>query len=149
MKREHSNRYILGTLLVAAVCLCPLVLAQGKGKRKGLGNEIEGAIWEFTATRKVKDKEEKITGKFRIDNGRKGLFDAHPKRVKAERENRIGDIIKDKDKDEIQLVFSDFDLLDGRAHIKKEDEQKNDLWVGYFLDKDKDRWRFEIRKIDD
>lgn len=148
MKRLPKWSFVATALLVA-VCLSHFAMAQGKGKvhRKGLGNEIEGAIWEFTATRKVKDKEEKITGKFRIDNGKKGLFDAHPKRVKAEREKRIGDIVRDKD--EIQLVFNDFDLLDGRAHIKKEDEQKNDLWVGYFLDKNKDRWRFEIRKIDD
>jgi hypothetical protein len=137
---------VLGALIaVATASLTVSAQVRAKLPRPGLGNEIEGAVWQFTATRKVKNKEEELTGKFRVDG--KAMYSAPMKRLGAEREKRIGDIITEKD--ESQLVFNDFDLLDGRAHVKKEKEQKNDLWIGYFVDKDKNRWKFELRKIDD
>ena len=31
----------------------------------------------------------------------------------------------------------------------KDKTQRNDLWVGYFDDAAKKRWKFELRRIDD
>lgn len=137
----------MAATLIAAMVLTVPASAQVRTKlpRPGLGNEIEGVVWQFTATRKVKDKEEKLQGKIRVDG--KALFEVPMKRLGAEREKRVGDIITEKE--ESQLVFNAHDQLHGRAHVKKDKEQKNDLWTGYYVDEAKNRWKFELRKIDD
>lgn len=119
----------------------------GKRPRAGLGKEIEGAVYQYTATRQAQGKTEKLEGKIRLDG--KGIFELGMKRVAPEREKRVGDILTEKE--ETQLVFNNWDRLSGRAHIKKDKDktQRNDLWVGYFDDSDKKRWKFELRKIED
>lgn len=118
-----------------------------KKTRPGLGKEIEGAIYQYTATRQSQGKTEKLEGKIRIDG--KGIFELPLKRLAPEREKRVGDILTEKE--ETQLVFNNWDQLSGRAHVKKDKDktQRNDLWVGYFDDAGKKRWKFELRKIDD
>ena len=140
--RRNGFVWLAGMVLLSSVASAQI---RGKLPRPGLGNEIEGAVWEFTATRKVKDKEERLQGRVRVDA--KALFDVPMRRLAPGKEKRVGDIITEKE--ETQLVFNAHDLLDGRAHVKKDKEQKNDLWTGYYVDQDKNRWKFELRKIDD
>ena len=142
MDRWWLGIFVLIGMAAADVAECQVIK---KRQKPGLGNEIEGAVWQYTATRKKKDVEEKLQDKVRISGT--AIFEVPMKRFAAEREKRIGDIITEKD--EKQLVFNEYKKLDGRAFVKKEKEQKNDLWVGYFVDKEKSHWKFELRKIED
>ena len=61
MKPKNVTRWLVYGFVVAVVMPTASASAQLRSKlpRPGLGNEIEGAVWQYTATRKVKDKEEK------------------------------------------------------------------------------------------
>lgn len=114
-------------------------------QRPGLGNEIEGAVYQYKATRRSSDGEQKLEGKIRISEN--AIFEIPMRRLAPGREKRVGDIISSRD--EVQLVFNDFDQLEGRAHLKKDKDQKKGLFAGYFVDQNKARWKFELRKTED
>jgi hypothetical protein len=111
-------------------------------KRPGTGNEVEGAIWQYTAT--IAKKDQKMTGKFRISG--KAIFAVSGRPVLAQNESRIGDVITSQNRP-MQLVFTDHPELDGRALV--EWNQKTSMWVGHYDEKNGTRWKFELRRADD
>jgi hypothetical protein len=111
-------------------------------QRAGRGNEVEGAIWQYTATIDKKDK--KMSGKIRIDG--RAIFAHTERRVLAEKENRVGDITTST-KDTMQMVFNEHPELKGRAIV--EYDRKAGYWRGYFDEKGGQRWKFEMRRGDD
>jgi len=111
-------------------------------QRPGLGNEVEGAVWEYDAT--VQSKKDHLSGKIRI-NGR-AVYQHTGSRTIAEKEERVGDITAST-KDTMQIVFNDHPELDGRAVL--EFDRKSGYWRGYFDEKGGKRWKFEMRRGDD
>jgi hypothetical protein len=109
--------------------------------RPGIGNEIEGGILDYRATRA---KEPAKTGRFRIKGS--AIFEVGRLRRPAEQEKRIGDYLQQSDKPD-QLVFLDNAPLQGRAHVVYNREKK--FWSGHLDDENGKRWRFEIRKSED
>jgi hypothetical protein len=136
----------VAVLLSLAVCTpsaeAQLPRRQAKQLRPGQGNEVEGALWVYTATIAKQDK--KLSGKFRIDG--RAIFAANARRVAAEQEKRIGDAIVVKGKP-MQLSFTDSPDLDGRAIL--EWNSKLGMWVGHYDEKNGKRWKFELRRGDD
>lgn len=115
-----------------------------EGKRAGTGNEIEGASWEYIATKTGKDEAKR--GKIRIADG--AIFELGNRPRLAEREKRVGNIIVSKDKDEAhQLVFTDLPDLPGRAFVRQDQKTRN--FTGHFDEKGGARWKFELRRLDD
>lgn len=100
----------------------------------GSANQIEGAIWQYKLSREKGGEVQKKDGFFRIDG--KAIF---------QKKKRVGDVLSEKD--ETQLVFTDFEeLKGGRAFIKRDRDM---IWKGYYLDEKRERWKFELRKGED
>lgn len=127
-------------------------------------NDVEGAIWQYTAT---KGKEE-LNGEFRIkgkaiyapakdyDDGKQNQGkDAEQREAKEEApkgQKRVGDVIANEKsaEGEMQLVFTHYKPLDGRAVVKRQGKNKSTAnLVGYFNAKDGSRWKFELRRAED
>jgi len=70
--------------------------------------------------------------------------------VQIKSSTRIGDVVKDTKSREVQLRFTDLEgLKGGRAVVSYDKEIEGGVWVGYFLDAEKKRYRFELRKAED
>ena len=109
-------------------------------------NDLEGAVWQYKVL--TGKKEELKSGSFRIDGA--AIYPASTRLVKIKSSTRVGDVVKDKKSQEVQLRFTDFeDLKGGRAVISYNKEIEGGVWIGYFLDAEKKRYRFELRKAED
>jgi hypothetical protein len=137
---------------------------------KNRRNDLEGAVWQYSVTKEGKDE---ITGSIRIheetifavttdfdthdDKGDKKnyLRDRAGPKAGADKggEKRVGDVKADEKsgKAEVQLIFTHYEKLDGRAVIKQttKDSKSTADWSGYYLDKAGARWKFELRKAQD
>lgn len=136
---------LLVAVFFGLVVACPAFAQLRKeGKRAGTGNEIEGAAWEYIATKT--GKEEAKRGKIRIADG--AIFELGKGPRLAEREKRVGNIVVSKDKDEAhQLIFTDLPDLPGRAFVRQDQKTRN--FTGHFDEKGGARWKFELRRLDD
>jgi hypothetical protein len=137
-------RFCLAIVLVSFIATPAFAQLRKEGKRAGTGNEIEGAAWEYVATKS--GKEEAKRGKIRIADG--AIFELGNRPRLAEREKRVGNIIVSKDKDAAhQLVFTDLPDLPGRAFVRLDQKTRN--YTGHFDEKGGARWKFELRRLDD
>lgn len=142
-------------------------------------NDLEGTIWEYKvidartkktmSTGKVRIKKtaifavatkKKTDGKADTEVDDKPIKNAIAKRIAAKSDEdaggeRIGDIVtnskKKRNPNEYTFRFDKDDEheLSGIAVIKRDTKNKGGVWLGYYNDAKKKRWRFEMRKIED
>ena len=118
-------------------------------------NDVEGAVWEFKVM-DSKSKEVKLSGNLRMDQSAVfALIESEQgprrRRGNAQKQERVGDIIKSKgppNNRELTIRFDDDDEhpLSGTAVIKTDTAG---VFVGRYTDDDNKRWRFELRKVED
>jgi hypothetical protein len=137
---------------------------------KNRRNDLEGAVWQYSVTKQGKDE---MTGSVRIrdeaifavttdfdthdGSGDKKTYlrDRAGPKAGADKggEMRVGDVKVDEksNKAEVQLIFTHYEKLDGRAVIKQQTKNSKSTadWAGYYLDKAGNRWKFELRKAQD
>jgi len=145
----------------------PKVLVEKDSAKR---NDMEGAVWQYTATQSTKGKE--LNGEFRIkgraifapakdfDDGSEESSKETSKKASRRTddtdvpkgEKRVGDVIANERSGdgEMQLVFTHYKKLDGRAVVKRQGKAKSTAnLVGYFQAKDGQRWKFELRRAED
>lgn len=170
---------IMAVLIVvdqSALAQRPRVRARVRVESSGSENlprrandQIEGSIYQFSATL-PKSKDERLTGRFRIEEA--GIFSVQKEidRPKAResirklkdgggtvsvqtqaREKRIGDVIPMGD-GKYKLKFMDFDTLPGFAVIWPKKDHRG-VYMGYFQELEDGeagrRWKIEVRKSED
>lgn len=160
-----------GLLLVsagAALAQPPLPPGPGESRDRRPNDQIEGGIWQYTATRK--DAEEPLEGRIRIDKlaifqvekefrlPEKGKLPGGPggslKLPAPPEAKRIGDITKNSD-GRIRLTFLSGDLK-GQALLTSKKDQPG-VWRGEYRQKIKDGdkeklgpiWTMELRESED
>lgn len=70
----------------------------------------------------------------------------HEARIDQPTESRrVGNWVSEPGGERKQLVFSDSQILQGRAYVEFEPIQKT--YKGYFDDLQKQRWKFELRRV--
>jgi hypothetical protein len=188
MRAVVAMRLVFGMLLVVGLTIdCSSAAAQNDSlrvamqprKRAGAGkvrviekndagrNDVEGAIWQFTATQN-NGKDKQINGEFRI-KGRaiyapaEDFYDGNSKATKKSTkrvteepppkgEKRVGDVIVNERSGggEMQLVFTHYKKLTGRAVVKRQANSRSTAnLAGYLQGKDGKRWKFELRRAED
>jgi hypothetical protein len=167
--RQHVRADESLLILVQARQRAKVSAKAAPSANKNRRNDLEGAVWQYSVTKQGKDE---ITGSVRIRD--EAIFavttDFHAHGESADKksylrdragksgadkggEKRVGDVKVDEKsgKAEVQLIFTHYEKLDGRAVIKKQDKNSKTTadWAGHYLDKAGARWKFELRKAQD